>query len=112
MSLQDKAEELLGLLHTSQNPTVAKPALKSGEAVENVSGVNQEYLVAVQGAAKAGEVTIAIGPTEAVADTVVNKIKQAAESGGLFRVPVPAGWWIKVTVAEVTINSTTTVSKP
>ena len=104
---EDKAEELLGLLYDSQNPIVQAVSLVSGTAYQDTTKRKSNVLVHI-GGASAGTVTVAIGPTNAVANTIVNAMPAATDQ--LLNIELPAGWFIMVTVATATIAGATQVA--
>jgi hypothetical protein len=94
-SIQDNAEQLLALLHTSQNPAVSTPSLVAGTALADATGANSTWYIPVTGGA-AGTAVVAIGPTSGVANNLTGTITATANQA--FVVKVPAGWFVKVTL--------------
>lgn len=91
----DAAAGVVKSQYASANPTVNTPTFVSGTAQQDPTNLKSTYFVNV-GLHAAGTVAVAIGPTSAVAVAVIPA--GDATLAQTLVVPVPAGWWIKVTV--------------
>lgn len=103
MTTTDNAEKLLALLHRSENPEFSEVTLKSGEAIQDATGVGTTWYIPVVGGT-AGTVKIEIGPAEATAHTIIPATAANAVSGQTLTVKLPAKWWIKPTVSVATLG--------
>lgn len=93
---QDKSEQLEALLNAILNPTVnTSLSVTAGTAQQDTTGLPSSVAVNITGGTS-GTVTVAIGPTNACADTVVSA--QNATLNQTVQFDLPAGWWFKVTV--------------
>lgn len=106
---QDAAEQLLALLNNSLNPAISSVALTSGTAVQDATGKNTTWVIPITGGS-AGTVKVEIGPTNAVATTVVALVAANAVASQTITVKLPANWYIKVTVATAAIAGNATVT--
>lgn len=81
-------------------PVIASPGFVSGTASQ-LSDLTRDYEVYFQIGTGGGTVALVIGPTS----TPANAILTAAlgTNGELVRVRLPAGWYLKITVATSTI---------
>jgi hypothetical protein len=79
---------------------VITPAFSSGTAAQ-LADTTRDYEVYFQIGVGGGTVSVAIGPTNATANTILNAA--AGVNGELIRVRLPAGWFLKITVATSTI---------
>lgn len=91
---------------SSTTPTVSTPALSSGVAAQNTSGSDASYMISLTSTG-AGTLTVAIGPLNTTTTVLCTTIPIATGTGQLINIPVPNNWWIKITVANITINGTT-----
>jgi len=91
----DKAEQLEQLLNAIQNPAAGALTVVSGTAQQDATGLPSNVYVNITGGAS-GTVTVAIGPTNAVATTIISA--QNATLNQSLDFNLPAGWWFKVTV--------------
>lgn len=92
------AAQNLSAFPTSQGagPAASTPVVVSATPQQDQTGLPSEVYVSITGHA-AGTVTVAIGPTSGVADTII-----PAEDASLthtVRFRLPASWWFEVTVA-------------
>ncbi|HWF25152.1 MAG TPA: hypothetical protein VG275_06885 [Solirubrobacteraceae bacterium] len=92
---QDKAEQLEQLLAAILSPTVVTPTVVSATAQQDTTGLPSNVYVAITGGAS-GTVTVAIGPTNATATTIMPAANATLNQTVDFN--LPAGWWFKVTV--------------
>jgi hypothetical protein len=107
--MTDTAEKLEQLLYNNQNPAVSNPTLVSGTAYQEVTGVNSTLYIPITGHA-AGTVTVAVGPTSAVAVALTGT--DDATLNRTLVVDLPAGWYIKVTVAgSAAIGTVTQITR-
>lgn len=93
--LQDRPAQLLALLNAILNPSTTALTIVSGTAQQDTTGLPTNVYVNVTGGAS-GTVTVAIGPTNAVADTIINLGNATLNQTVDFN--LPAGWFFKVTV--------------
>jgi hypothetical protein len=92
---QDVAEKLEALLQGALTPVLNTPTVVSATAQQDPTGLPSDVYVSVTGGS-GGTVAVAIGPTNAVADTIVPASDATLTRTTHFR--LPAGWWFKVTV--------------
>jgi len=92
---QDKAEQLEQLLNAVLNPAASALTIVSGTAQQDTTGLPSNVYVNVTGGAS-GTVTVAIGPTNTPATTIVSA--QNATLNQTVDFNLPAGWFFKVTV--------------
>lgn len=92
---QDKAEQIEQLLNAAVSPTVTTLTVVSGTAQQDTSGLPSDVYVSVTGGTS-GTVAVAIGPTSAVADTIVPTSDATLTRTTHFR--LPAGYYFKITV--------------
>jgi hypothetical protein len=88
--------------NTSPSAPAITPTFASGTAAQ-LSDVSRDYMVYFQIATGGGTVTIAIGPTSTPANTVVSSA--VGVNGAVIPVRLPAGWYLKITVATSTIGN-------
>lgn len=105
----DNAENLLALLHRSENPAFSKVSLVSGTAVQDATGVGTTWYVPITGGSS-GTVAVAIGPTSSVAHPIIAALAANAVASQTLTVKLPANWYIKVTVVTATIGAEAVVS--
>jgi hypothetical protein len=79
---------------------IASPGFSSGSASQ-LSDTTRDYVVYFQIGTGGGTVAIAIGPTSTPAYAILTSA--AGVSGELLSVRLPAGWYLKITVATSTI---------
>jgi hypothetical protein len=91
----DKAEQLEQLLYAILNPTVTTLSVTAGTAQQDASGLPSNVYVKITGGAS-GTVTVAIGPDNTTANTIVSAGDATLNQTVDFN--LPAGWWFKVTV--------------
>lgn len=91
----DKAEQVLALLNSDANPTNSALTIVSGTAQQDATGVPTDVYANITGGAS-GTVTVAIGPTNATAITIINAQNATLNQSVAFS--LPAGWFFKVTV--------------
>jgi hypothetical protein len=98
----DKAEQLLELLHNSQNPEHSEVELVSGTAKQDTTGKNTTYYIPITGGT-AGTVKVEVGPTSATAIEVIAPTAANAVASQTLTIKLPAKWFVKVTVSVATI---------
>lgn len=103
-AIEDNAELLLDMLHNSLNPAVSSVALTSGTAVQDATGKPSTWYIPITGGS-AGTLEVQIGPSSAVANTIVPATAADAVASQLLTIKLPANWWIKVTVSVATISA-------
>lgn len=91
----DKAEQLEQLLQAITNPSTVALTVVSGTAQQDTTGLPSNVYVNITGGTS-GTVTVAIGPTNAVADTIISLGNATLNQTVDFN--LPAGWFFKVTV--------------
>ena len=96
-----------GSTNTSGSATVLTPAFVSGTAAQ-LTDTTKDYLVYFQIGTGGGTVSIAIGPASSVANAIIASATGVAGAG--YTIRVPAGWFLKITVATSTIAAQTAVS--
>lgn len=84
---------------TAGSAPVITPTFASGTAAQ-LADTTRDYMIYFTVGA-AGTITLAIGPTSTPANTLINA--QAAVAGELIDFRLPAGWFVKVTLATATI---------
>ena len=107
-SVEDNAELLLAELYASLNPGVNTLTVVSGTAQQDASGVWSTIVVGITGAS-AGTVHVEIGPTNAVADSVIPVVAANAVASQQVSFRLPPGWWFKVTATTASIANATQV---
>lgn len=104
----DGATTLTGGSNTAGGAAViAAPGFSSGVASQ-LSDLTRDYMVYFVIGTGGGTVSLAIGPTNATADAIVSAA--VGVNGELLAVRLPAGWFLKITVATSTIASQIAVS--
>lgn len=88
-----------GITTAGSAPAIT-PTFASGTAAQ-LSDVTRDYQVYFT-VGTAGTITLAIGPTSTPATTLINA--QTATAGELVSFRLPAGWFVKVTLATATIT--------
>jgi hypothetical protein len=89
-----------GGTNTAASVPVVTPTFASGTAAQ-LSDTTRDYMVYFT-VGTAGTITLALGPTSGVANTLINA--QTATAGELISFRLPAGWFVKVTLATATIT--------
>lgn len=79
---------------------VLSPTFTSGTAAQ-LADTSRDYQCYIQIGTGGGTVTVAIGPTSTPANTIVNAA--VGVNGEVIAVRLPAGWYMKITVATSTI---------
>jgi hypothetical protein len=92
--------------NTSASAPVLTPVFVSGTASQ-LSDVTRDYEVYFQIGTGGGTVALAIGPTNATVNAILTAAVGVA--GELVRVRLPAGWFLKITVATSTITAQTAI---
>ncbi|HZR50110.1 MAG TPA: hypothetical protein VFB06_11380 [Streptosporangiaceae bacterium] len=82
------------------------PTFTSGTAAQ-LSDLTRDYECYIQIGTGGGTVTVAMGPTATPTITLANAA--AGVNGEVIRVRLPAGWFLKITVATSTIAGVTCV---
>jgi hypothetical protein len=100
---QDNAEKLEALLYGVLNPQVVALTVVAATAQQDTTGLPSNVYVNVTGGAS-GTVTVAIGPTNATATTIV--AAQNATLNQTLDFNLPAGYWFKVTVGGSAVVGT------
>lgn len=77
-------------------PGASAPALVSGVALQDATGLPSDVYVAITPHA-GGTVAVAIGPTSGVAQAIIPA--SDATTAKVIHYRLPAGWWHQVTVA-------------
>lgn len=90
----DNAEKLLALLEAAENPSATALTVVSGTAQQDATGLPTTITAAVTGGTS-GTLEVQIGPTNAVATTLVTADSEVVN--GLVSFPLPAGWFFKLT---------------
>ena len=93
---------------SSASAPVITTTVASGTAAQ-LSDLTRDYEVYFTIATGGGTVTIAIGPTNATASTLVNAA--TGVNGAVIPVPVPAGWWLKITLVTSTIGGQVAIGR-
>ena len=83
-----------GASNTGGNAPVLTPAFVSGTAAQ-LSDTTRDYNVYLAVTTSGTATSIAIGPTSAVANTILPS--SAVTAGVVYKVMLPAGWFIKWT---------------
>lgn len=92
--------------NSSGSAPVLTPTFTSGTAAQ-LSDLTRDYECYIQIGTGGGTVSVAIGPTSTPANTIVNAA--AGVNGEVIRVRLPAGWYLKITVATSTITGVVAV---
>ena len=96
-------------LNRTATPTFGTVTFVSGTAQQNTAAVKAKYFIGITGGT-AGTVKIDVGPTSSTADNVIPATAANAVASQTLVVDVPAGWFIKVTVAVATIVASSVVA--
>lgn len=91
-----------GGTNTGTSASALTPSFTNNSAAQ-LTDVNRDYEVYLVIGTAGSAFSIAIGPTSGVANTVVNSV--TPNSGGLYTVRVPAGWFLKWSGTTTTIAS-------
>jgi hypothetical protein len=86
--------------NSSGSAPVITPTFATATAAQ-LSDTSRDYMVYFQIGTGGGTVTVAIGPTSTPAHTIVSAAVGTA--GAVIPVRLPAGWYLKITVATSTI---------
>jgi hypothetical protein len=81
-------------------PVISSPGFVSGTASQ-LSDTTRDYEVYFQIGTGGGTVGLSIGPTSTPANAILTSA--VGVNGELIRVRLPAGWYLKITVATSTI---------
>ena len=87
---------------SSASAPVITPTFASGTAAQ-LADTTRDYEVYFTIATGGGTVSVAIGPTNATANTIVNAA--TGVNGEVIRVRLPAGWFLKITLVTSTIGA-------
>ena len=90
-------------------PTFTTATLVSGTAQANAAAVSAKYFIGITGGS-AGTVKVDIGPDSSVAHNLIPATAANAVASQTLVIDVPAGWFIKVTVAVATIVASSVVA--
>lgn len=90
-------------------PIVTTPTLVSGTAQRFYADRDCIAYVNTTGGSS-GTVAVAIGPTSAVANALAASLAAGVATDMLFAIPVPAGWYLKVTATTAVIAACTVLS--
>ena len=90
------------LVPARPGPHGLTPTFASGTAAQ-LTDTTRDYLVYFQIGTGGGTVSIAIGPASSVANAIIASAAGVAGAG--YSVRLPAGWFLKITVATSTIAS-------
>lgn len=85
---------------TAASAPVITPAFASGTAAQ-LADTTRDYEVYFQIGTGGGTVSLSIGPTSTPANAILTSA--VGVNGELIRVRLPAGWYLKITVATSTI---------
>jgi hypothetical protein len=88
--------------NSSGSAPVITPTFASATAAQ-LADTSRDYVVYFTIATGGGTVTIAIGPTSTPAHTIVSGA--TGVNGAVIPVRLPAGWYLKITVATSTIGA-------
>jgi hypothetical protein len=102
---EDAIEEVLHVIDPVVESTVT---LASGTAVQNGTADWLDVFVGITGGAS-GTVKVDIGPTSACADNLIPAAAGNAVASQTLTVPVPPGWFFKVTTTVATINAASVI---
>lgn len=102
--MPDTATQVIANLYNKGNPAFSNVALTSGTAVQDATGKDSQWYIPITGGS-AGTVKVDIGPTSGVANTIIAATAANAVASQTLSVRLPAGWYIKVTVAVATIGA-------
>lgn len=91
---------------TNTSGTAAKTNPTLGAAAQ-LANTSQDAMIYIE-VTTAGTLTVAIGPTSGVADTIVNGVATAI--GSLISLRLPAGWFIAVTTSDTAVWTATAVT--
>lgn len=91
---------LNGGTDTAGSAPVLTPTFASGTAAQ-LTDVTRDYMCYFQIGTGGGTVALAIGPTSTPANAILTAA--AGVNGELITVRLPAGWYLKITVATSTI---------
>lgn len=93
------------------NPVVTTPSITSGTAFQGSPTVDTVLYATALGGASGGNLSLAIGPTNSVANTIINAQPILANSHVPVDVVLPAGWWAKLTgTSTVTFANVTVIT--
>lgn len=92
--------------NTSPSAPFLSPTFTSGTAAQ-LSDTTRDYMCYIAIATGGGTVSVAIGPTSTPANTIVSSV--TGVNGAVIPVRLPAGWYLKITVATSTIGAVTAV---
>lgn len=91
----DTGSKLSAILSAILNPQTVALTVVGGTAQQDTTGLPSNVYVPVTGGTS-GTVTVAIGPTAATADTIINAANATLNQTVDFN--LPAGWFFKVTL--------------
>lgn len=97
-------DEAANLGEFLQAVTDVSESLTSGTAIQNPTS-SWAFLCCDIALGSAGTVKADIGPTSACADNVIPATAANAAASQKLFVPVPPGWFVKITVAVATISA-------
>ena len=97
---KDNAELLLGLLGFGAAATEPAVLAESGKAGQGSKTTKTTVILTLKG--KSGASKIQVGPTEKVEGYEL-AVEIPASTQQTVTIPLPAGWWIKTTMAEGSI---------
>lgn len=100
---KDSAALAVAQAQAAYAPAVGTLTLESGVALQDTTNIPSKVCIDIKGKA-AGSVKI--GPSNAVADELL-VVEVAASTKQLVTVPLPPGWWVKVTLSEGAIVKAT-----
>lgn len=105
----DTAGSLYRQFGRNAAPLVTTPTLVSGTAQQFYGDRDCIAFVNVTGGS-AGTTEVQIGPTSAVAVTLAASMAAGAADDSLLTIPLPAGWFLKVTCSTAAITLTTVMT--
>ncbi len=107
-AFEDNAGALIELLNGQTDPTVTSLTVVSGTAQQDATGLASTMYVTI-GLHAAGTVEVQIGPSNAVAHTIMAADDATTAVTKSFR--LPPNWWFKVTVGgSATIGAATQIT--
>lgn len=98
------------LTRTNATPTFTTVTLTSGSAHQNAGTTKQKYFIGITGGT-AGTVQVDISPDDfTTTHNLIPATAANAVASQTLVIDVPAGWYIKVTVAVATIVASSVVA--
>ena len=110
MTYPTNNDTIENLEESLQPVTFTSETLTSGTAVQNPTSSWATLCLGITGGS-AGTVKVDVGPTSACANNVFPATAANAVASQNISVPIPPGWYFKVTVAVATIASAILVAQ-